>query len=167
MPFKKKPKVKAHKNPVEYSKNNIKNGLENLLAIKRYTGSLAEQDINGTQSAVVRLLSSSVLHASNAGTLQPNPITMGTMLFPESPHKDMGVSIINAIRAMYPESSKSERKKKRSSTLGKNAKTLPNDDIMPSQTSDETNGETDAFSKNAAQKTESLSVAISMYSPAF
>ena len=73
-----------------------KNTLEN----NTYTGSLAVQDINGITSMVMSLLCllSSVLVAIMAGTLQPNPISIGTKDFPCNPILCIILSIINAAR---------------------------------------------------------------------
>ena len=71
-----------------------------------------------------------------AGTVQPNPISIGTMLRPESPIFRSSLSIKNATRAMYPESSRSERKKKSTTMIGMKLSTLPTPVKMPSTMSD-------------------------------
>jgi len=45
-------------------------------------------------------LEDSVRVAMIAGTVQPKPISMGTMLRPDSPMRRMGLSITKAMRAM-------------------------------------------------------------------
>jgi hypothetical protein len=65
---------------------------------------------------IVILLSRSlgrVLVAITAGTVQPKPISNGTILLPESPVFLRSLSITKATLAMYPLSSISDRKKKR------------------------------------------------------
>ncbi len=63
---------------------------------------------------MVRVLSrwfSRVLVAIMAGTLQPNPTSIGINDFPGNPRIRIKRSITNAARAMYPESSSKERKR--------------------------------------------------------
>ena len=59
------------------------------------------------------------------GTLQPNPIIMGINDFPLNPIDSIVLSIKTAIRAIYPESSKSEIKKNNTIICGTNTKTEP------------------------------------------
>ena len=62
----------------------------------------AEQLINGSSSIVMRLsFSFSMVRVPiAAGTVQPKPISRGMKLFPESPKRRIGLSMINAIRLM-------------------------------------------------------------------
>ena len=57
-------------------------------------------------------LEESVRVAIMAGTVQPKPLSIGTKLRPESPIFRKSLSITKATLAIYPESSKMERKKK-------------------------------------------------------
>ena len=65
-------------------------------------GSLALQDKNGTSMAVMRRSRSlaSVRVARMPGTEQPNPMSMGTKLRPDSPKRRSGLSMRNATRAI-------------------------------------------------------------------
>ena len=67
-----------------------------------YIGIFAEQLINGVSITVIFLSLSedSVLVAIIAGTVQPKPISMGTMLLPESPILRRSLSMTNAILAI-------------------------------------------------------------------
>ena len=66
-----------------------------------------------------------VLVAITAGTVQPKPISIGTILLPESPIFLNSLSIKNATRAIYPESSIRDRKKNNVTITGKKLRTLP------------------------------------------
>ena len=94
----------------------------------------AEQLIYGVKSIVIFLSLSdeTVLVAITAGTEQPKPMSMGTKLLPESPIFLRGLSITNATLAIYPVSSKIERKKKRVTTMGRKDNTLPTPVKIPS-----------------------------------
>ena len=73
---------------------------KNAPAISKYTGSFAEQLIKG-RSSIVILLSfsfSMVLAPIVAGTVHPKPMSRGMKLFPLSPKRLIGLSIINAMR---------------------------------------------------------------------
>ena len=59
-----------------------------------------------------------------AGTLHPNPTSIGTKLFPGSPIQRMNLSITNAARAMYPESSRIERHRNMNPTGGRKVPTV-------------------------------------------
>ncbi len=65
-------------------------------------GSLAEQLMNGVSRMVIFLSRSlaSVRVAMMAGTLHPNPMSMGTKLRPESPILRSSLSMTKATRAM-------------------------------------------------------------------
>ena len=76
---------------------------------------------------------SSVRAAMMAGTLQPNPISMGIKDFPCRPIRCMILSIKKAALDIYPVSSKREMQKKRIRMLGKNTMTLPTPAITPSK----------------------------------
>ena len=76
--------------------------LKNAPAISPYTGSFAEQLMNGSSNIVMRRSRSlSIVRAPiAAGTVQPKPISSGMKLFPLSPKRRIGLSIINAMRLM-------------------------------------------------------------------
>ena len=65
-------------------------------------GSLAEQDIKGMMAMVLRrsLTLSRALVAMTAGTLQPNPRSMGRNAFPDSPTFPIISFITYATRAI-------------------------------------------------------------------
>ena len=65
-------------------------------------------------------------------TPQPVPISIGINDFPDKPNFLKILSIINAIRAIYPQSSNIERKKNNTSICGKNPITAPTPPITPS-----------------------------------
>lgn len=77
---------------------------------------MAEQLINGVKSIVILRSRSldKVLLAITPGTVQPKPISIGTMLLPDNPTFLKSLSITNATLAIYPLSSSRERKKKKS-----------------------------------------------------
>ena len=77
----------------------------------------------------------SVLVDMIAGTVQPNPISIGTMLLPDRPIFLSSLSIKKATRAMYPLSSIKERKKNRVTITGRKLKTEPTPEKIPSITS--------------------------------
>ena len=88
---------------------------------------MAEQLINGVKSIVILRSRSldKVLLAITPGTVQPKPISIGTMLLPDNPTFLKSLSITNATLAIYPLSSSRERKKKRVTIIGKKFNTLP------------------------------------------
>ena len=90
-------------------------------------GSFAPQEKKGITLivAVLSFSSASVLVLIIAGTEQPNPIIIGINALPESPNFLNALSRINAIRAIYPESSKIEKNKKSTSIGGKKESTVP------------------------------------------
>ena len=67
-----------------------------------YMGSFAVQLINGVSKMVIfRSLSEDrVRLAITPGTVQPNPISMGTILLPDKPSLRRSLSIINATLAI-------------------------------------------------------------------
>lgn len=75
---------------------------KNAMANTEYTGIFAEQLINGVNMIVIFRSRSeeSVLVAITAGTVHPNPISIGTKLLPESPIFRNSLSITNAILAI-------------------------------------------------------------------
>ena len=109
---------------------------KNTLTKNAYIGSLAVQLINGVRSIVIFLSLSlvSVLVAITAGTVQPKPISIGTILLPDSPILRRSLSIMNATRAMYPLSSISDRKKNKVTIIGRKLSTLPTPVNIPSIT---------------------------------
>ena len=102
-------------------------------AIAVKMGSLAPQEKNGiTRTVAVRSFSSaSVRVFIIAGTEQPKPIIIGINARPESPKRRNILSKINAIRAIYPESSKIEKNKNSTKMGGKNDNTDPTPSIIP------------------------------------
>ena len=122
--------------PIKYTPTIIRpeNSGKNASAKKPYIGSLAEQLINGV-SIIVILRSRSedkVLLDITAGTVHPKPISIGTILFPESPILLSSLSITNAILAIYPESSRSDRKKNSTTIIGTKLTTEPTPTNIPS-----------------------------------
>ena len=85
---------------------------KNAPANSMSTGRRALHDMKGVISTVMmRLLRLSMVRvAIIAGTLHPNPMSMGMNDFPCSPILCMSLSIMNAARAIYPESSINEMK---------------------------------------------------------
>ena len=71
------------------------------------------------------LLEESVRLAITPGTVQPKPINIGTILRPESPIFLSSLSMINATRAIYPLSSRIDKKKNKVTIIGKKLKTVP------------------------------------------
>ena len=67
-----------------------------------------------------------------AGTVHPKPMSMGTMLLPESPIFRSSLSMKKATLAMYPESSSMERKKNRVTIMGRKLSTPPTPANTPS-----------------------------------
>ena len=107
---------------------------KNAAAKTEYIGIFAEQLIYGV-SIIVILRSRSdetVRVAIIAGTEHPKPISMGTKLRPERPIFLSGLSITKAIRAIYPVSSRMDRKKNNVTIIGRNERTLPTPAKIPS-----------------------------------
>jgi hypothetical protein len=69
-----------------------------------------------------------------AGTLHPNPISMGINDLPCNPIRCMILSIRKAARAIYPVSSNKAIQKNSSKIFGKNIIILPTPAMMPSTT---------------------------------
>ena len=67
-----------------------------------------------------------------AGTVHPKPIRSGTIDLPDSPILRRILSMKNAILAMYPLSSKRDRKKNITTTIGRKLNTLPTPSKIPS-----------------------------------
>ena len=99
-----------------------------------YIDIFAEQLIYGVSRMVILRSRSdeTVRVAIMAGTEQPKPMSIGTMLRPDRPIFRSGLSITNATRAMYPVSSRMERKKNSVTIIGRNTSTLPTPAKMPS-----------------------------------
>ena len=97
-------------------------------------GILAEQLMNGMRRIVtIRSRSDgSVRLAMTPGTVQPNPTSMGTMLRPDRPIFLRSLSMTNATRAMYPESSSRARKKNSVTMMGTKLTTVPTPAKTPS-----------------------------------
>ncbi len=80
-----------------------------------------------------RSLSFSIVRALiAAGTVQPNPISMGIKDLPDRPKRRIVRSMRNAVRERYPLSSNSDRKKNRIAICGKNVSTPPTPVSTPS-----------------------------------
>ena len=96
-------------------------------------GSFAPQEKKGiTRIVAVRSFSSARVRVFIiAGTEQPKPIIMGRKALPERPNLRNILSRINAIRAIYPESSKIEKNKKRTKMGGRKESTAPTPSIIP------------------------------------
>ena len=75
---------------------------KNVAATITYTVRRAEQDVNGTSSAVSSRCRASgrTRTAEIAGTLQPNPTTSGRNARPGRPSRAMSRSVTTAARAM-------------------------------------------------------------------
>ncbi len=103
-----------------------------------YIGSFAVQLMNGISMIVIFLSRSDgrVLDDITAGTEHPNPTSIGTIDRPESPIFRRGLSITKAIRAIYPVSSSSDRKKKSTTMIGRKLITEPTPANTPSITSE-------------------------------
>ena len=97
-------------------------------------GNFAPQEKNGITRtvAVLSLSSARVLVFIIAGTEQPKPIIIGINALPESPNFLNALSSINAIRAIYPESSSMEKNRKSTRIGGRKESTAFNPSITPS-----------------------------------
>ena len=71
-----------------------------------------------------------------AGTLQPKPTSIGTILRPESPTRRKSLSIKKATRAMYPLSSSRDRNRYNTTTIGTKDSTEPTPVKTPSMISE-------------------------------
>ena len=67
-----------------------------------------------------------------AGTPQPVPIKIGMKDLPDKPNLRKSLSMINAILAIYPESSRIAKNKKINAICGTNPNTVPTPAIIPS-----------------------------------
>ena len=128
-------KITAITIPVKYSEI-ITNALlfaKNAAVKKAYIGIFAEQLIKGVSIMVIlRSLSEGrVLVDIIAGTEHPKPISMGTKLRPDKPILRTSLSIIKAILAIYPLSSRLDRKKKSITMVGRKDSTLPTPANIP------------------------------------
>ena len=106
---------------------------KNACAKNAYIGSFAEQLMNGVSSIVI-LLSLSlgrVLVDITAGTVQPKPISIGTMLRPERPIFLNSLSMKNATLARYPLSSSIDKNKNSTTMTGRKLNTLPSPAKIP------------------------------------
>ena len=99
-----------------------------------------------------------VLVDMTAGTEQPKPMSMGTMLLPDKPIFRSSLSITKATRAMYPPSSRMERKKKSTIMIGIKLNTLPTPVKIPSTRRDFTA----SFTPAAVRAASTCSVSLSM-----
>ena len=97
---------------------------------------MAVQLINGVKRIVILRSRSlvKVLVAITAGTVHPNPISIGTILRPDNPIFRSTLSITNATLAMYPLSSINDKKKNKVTMIGKKLNTLPTPVKIPSIT---------------------------------
>ena len=111
-------------------------GGKNIPVIIIYIGSLAEHDMKGRMSIVMRRERglSIVRVAMTAGTLHPNPMMSGMNDLPCSPILCIRRSMMKAARAIYPESSIYEMMAYRMRICGKKTMTEPTPLNMPSMT---------------------------------
>ena len=114
----------------------------NAPAISAMIGSFAPHGINVVVMIVIfRSRSFSiVLEAITPGTPHPVPISIGINDFPDNPNFRKIRSIINAIRAIYPHSSKNARKRNSTSICGTNPSTAPTPLMIPSTSSPVSHG---------------------------
>ena len=94
--------------------------------------------MNG-MSIIVSFLSLSdgmVRDAMTPGTEQPKPTSIGTIDLPESPIFLSALSITKATLAIYPVSSRSDRKKNNNTMYGMNEITVPTPVKIPFITSE-------------------------------
>ena len=107
---------------------------KNAFTKNAYIGSFAVQLINGVRRIVIFLSLSlgRVRDDITAGTVQPNPMRSGTMLLPERPIFLRSLSMKNATLAIYPLSSRSDKKKNITTTIGRKLSTLPTPANIPS-----------------------------------
>ena len=106
---------------------------KNAAVRKAYIGSLAVQLMKGI-SMIVSFLSrseGSVRLAITPGTEQPKPIRSGTILLPERPSFLRSLSVTKATLAIYPVSSRSDRKKKSIMIIGRKEITAPTPSNIP------------------------------------
>ena len=98
--------------------------------------------MNGVRRIVILRSRSdgSVRLAMTPGTVQPKPISIGTILLPERPILRRSLSMTKATLAIYPLSSRIDRKKNSVTIIGRKASTLPTPLKIPSITSECTTG---------------------------
>ena len=104
-------------------------------AISAINGSFAPQGMNVVVIIVI-LLSFSfsiVREAIIPGTPQPVPIKIGMNDFPDRPNLRNILSITKAILAIYPQSSRMARNKKRTNICGTKPSTAPTPATIPSR----------------------------------
>ena len=75
------------------------------------------------------------------GTPQPDEISKGMKLFPDNPNLRKILSMINATRAIYPQSSRKLKNRNTIAICGTNPIGAPIPAMMPSHTSDLTQSE--------------------------
>lgn len=123
------------------SRTGLAKGKTALMMIA-YTGSLAEQLINGNMSTVFlcSVLSSSERVESAATAVQPNPANSEKNARPLSPIFSKSPSDIKAKRAMMPLSSKTVRNKKSVTSCGRKPSTAKIPVSTPSQRNPENHG---------------------------
>ena len=105
---------------IEYAAN-IAYLPKNIPLNKIYTGYFALQDINGVINITRSrsFLDSKVRLAMIAGTVHPNPNTIGIKALPDNPNLSMISFITYATRAIYPLSSKKASAKNKMMIFGK------------------------------------------------
>ena len=110
----------------------------NAPEIRPTIGILAPQGMKQVVIIVIFLsLSCSIVRlAITPGTPQPEATSIGMNDLPERPNFLKTLSIMNAIRDIYPQSSSIERRRKRISICGTNPKTEPTPPTIPSAISD-------------------------------
>ncbi len=98
-------------------------------------GSLAPHGMKVVVMMVIRLSRSfsMVLEAMTPGTPHPVPISIGMKDLPERPNLRKIRSMINATRAIYPQSSRIARKMNRISIWGTKPSTAPTPATIPSR----------------------------------
>lgn len=102
-----------------------------------------------------------VLVDITAGTVHPNPINIGTIDFPDRPIFLNGLSITDATLAIYPESSKNDKKKNSVTTIGRNDSTDPIPLKIPFITRECNTSETWKFVSKVSTSCVKLSIPIS------
>ena len=98
-------------------------------------GSLAPHGIKVVVMMVIRRSRSfsMVLEAITPGTPHPVPISIGMKDLPDRPNLRKIRSMMNATRAMYPQSSRIARKKNSVNICGTNPRTAPTPAMIPSR----------------------------------
>ena len=105
-------------------------------------GSLAPQGIMVVVMMVIRrsFSFSMVLVAMTAGTPQPEAMSIGMKDLPDRPKRRNTRSMMKATRAMYPQPSKKPSRMNSTISCGMKPMTAPTPAMMPSSTSDCTQG---------------------------